>query len=70
MEDEAENFERMGEIVKFVEIRYGINEDGGGIQIVVRDDEADTRTLVDLALMIFERINGRRGKEEVRNEVI
>ncbi len=72
-EEDIEGGEQVGEVVKFVEIRYGINEDGGGVQIIVRDDESDARTLTELILRILRELNGKLEgkKEKVKpNEVV
>jgi len=61
--EEVVEGEQVGDFVKYVEIRYGINEDGGGVQIIVRDDESDAKTLTNLALRILREINGKGGKE-------
>ena len=58
-EENVEEEEQTGEIVKFVEIRYGVGENGGGVQIIVRDDESDARTLTELTLRILRELNWR-----------
>ncbi len=50
--------------VRFVEIKAGISEDGGGIEITVRDDSADISKLVELALGIYREIGVRSRKHE------
>lgn len=47
---------------KFVEIKVGVDEDGGGVQITIRDDTADISQLVELSLKIYEKIAGSKPK--------
>ena len=55
--------------VRFVEIKTGISEDGGGIEITVRDDSEDISKLVDLALKIYAEIGRVKGRREGGPEI-
>lgn len=43
-------------VVRYVSIKTGVSEDGGGIEITVRDDSADIEKLAELALKLYEGI--------------
>ncbi len=67
-EEDIEEGGQVVEIAKFVEVKLGVNEDGGGIHVIVRDDESDAEKLTKLALRILREINGKREiKKEKRN---
>ena len=67
-EEDIEEGGQVVEIAKFVEVRLGVNEDGGRIHVIVRDDESDGEKLTKLALRILREINGKREiKKEKRN---
>jgi len=55
---------------RYVEIRYGVDEDGGGIVITVRDDMAPIEKLVELAERLYEKIARPKVESGERKDVV
>lgn len=47
--------------IRIIEVRYGIDEDGGGLAIHVRLDGVEPEKVMEIALRILERVNGKEG---------
>jgi len=58
---EPENADVVEYPVRIIEVRYGIDEDGGGLAIHVRMDGVDPEKLLDVVLTLFEKVNGKDG---------
>jgi len=45
--------------VRFIEVRNGVSEDGGGIEITVRMDGVEPDKVLEVTLNLLNTINGR-----------
>ena len=45
--------------VREIEVRYGINEEGGGVVIHVRMDGEAPEKILDVVMKLLEKINGK-----------
>ena len=45
--------------IRVIEVRYGINEDGGGFVVYVRLDDVEPEKVFDIAVKLLKRVNGK-----------
>lgn len=55
---------------KFVEIRCGVDEDGGSFVIVIRDDTAPIEELIELAERLYAKVARPKGDSSERKDVV
>lgn len=55
---------------RYVIIKMGIDEEGGKVEVVVRDDMKPVEEIAEIALRILREVNGKRVERKKDPEVV